>query len=341
VRSATATAPVRLDLAGGTLDIWPLYLVVPQPAITVNVALDLPMRVQVAPAPEGSTEIHLASVDRSVEETFPSLTALDAALARNACRLELLGRAVLAARPPGGLSLTTEASIPVGSGLGGSSSLLAAVLGTLSKALGRTETYDEIRRLAQDLEAAMLGGPTGYQDFGPPLVGGCLSITGLPGRVVIERLEVDLDALAARLRLVYTGEPHESGITNWGVLRAYFDREESTVEALHDIAACSREVDAGLRRGDLDAALASVVAEGNLRRRMAPGVATAEIDALDAAVRAAGAVGTKILGAGGGGCVLVVLPGTAPPEVDRVLAKGPWQSLPLRLTGRGLDVTLD
>jgi D-glycero-alpha-D-manno-heptose-7-phosphate kinase len=62
----SARAPVRLDLAGGTLDIWPLYLTLPPPALTVNVALDLPARVEVAPAPHGDERIRLVSEDRGV-----------------------------------------------------------------------------------------------------------------------------------------------------------------------------------------------------------------------------------------------------------------------------------
>ena len=63
------------------------------------------------------------------------------------------------------------------------------------------------------------------------------------------------------------------------------------------------------------------------------------IDALDLAARHAGARGTKICGAGGGGCVLVVLEDEAAgPAVDALLADGPWRPLPLRLTGTGLEL---
>jgi D-glycero-alpha-D-manno-heptose-7-phosphate kinase len=72
---------------------------------------------------------------------------------------------------------------------------------------------------------------------------------------------------------------------------------------------------------------------------MAPGVGTASIRALDEAVVSAGGLGTKICGAGGGGCVLILLPDAASsPAVDAAIAAGPWEPLPLELTAAGLDV---
>ncbi|MFM8386488.1 MAG: hypothetical protein ACKOCB_06715 [Planctomycetia bacterium] len=334
-----ARAPVRLDLAGGTLDIWPLYLTLPPPAVTVNVALDVPARVTITALPPGDRTIRLRSLDRDAEASFAGLDALREALARGAGPLKLLARAVDAVAPEGGFELVTEAASPVGAGLGGSSALLITVLGALHELAGRPREPHALRALAQDLEAWVLRGPAGYQDYYPPLLGGCLSLEGRPGGLLTERLPVDLDALASRLRLVYTGAPHDSGLTNWGTLRAYLDGEEPTVRALHAIADCAREVRRALKAGDIDTALRAVVDEGSVRLRLAPGVSTPGIEALDRAARAAGAWGTKICGAGGGGCVMVVLPpqplGTA---LDEALAQPGCRSIPVRLVPGGLSV---
>ena len=66
-------------------------------------------------------------------------------------------------------------------------------------------------------------------------------------------------------------------MTNWGAMRAYFDGEPATVTALSEIADLALEMRAAMRRGDLDRALAAVVAEGAVRRRMAPGVSTPNV----------------------------------------------------------------
>ena len=196
-----------------------------------------------------------------------------------------------------------------------------------------------LQPIAQDVETALLATPTGYQDYFPPLLGGCLALERRVGGLGIERLPVDLEALGARLRLAYTGEPHESGITNWGVVRAYIDGERTTVDALHAIAEQATTARDALSRGDLDAAFDAILADGAARRVMAPGVSTPTIEALDAAVREAGALGTKICGAGGGGCVLILLPDAAAgPAVDAALAAGPCEPMALELVAEGLRV---
>ena len=240
-------------------------------------------------------------------------------------------------RPPGGFTLTTRATPPAGSGLGTSSALLGAVLGALLTACGRGRPAREIQPLAQDVETSLLATPTGHQDYLPPLLGGCLAIHAGVGGLDIRTLPIDLRALGARLRLAFTGEPHESGITNWGVVKGWLDNDPATRGAFQALRATAYEVERALLEGDLDTALDAMLRDGLERRRMAPGVTTPAIDALDGAVRAAGARGTKICGAGGGGCVLVILGDVAAgAAVDAVLADGPWTPLPLTLTAAGL-----
>lgn len=336
-----ASAPVRLDLAGGTLDIWPLYLTLPPPALTVNVALDLPAQATVTPAAAGDPRIRIVSRDRGEEALFADRDDLDRQLARGTARLKLLARAVAAAEPDGGLTLTTDARSPAGAGLGGSSALLVTVLGALFASAGRPRAPEALRPLAQDLEAWVLRGPTGYQDYYPPLLGGCLLLEGRAGGLDVRRLDVPLEALAARLRLVYTGQPHHSGLTNWGMLRGYLDGEETTVRGLHGVADAARAVAERLVAGDLDGALEAVVDEGRVRLTLAEGVSTPTIEALDRAARGAGAWGTKICGAGGGGCVMVVLPpGPTPPALEAALRQPGCESLPLRLTPQGLRLAV-
>jgi len=349
--SIEGRVPVRIDLAGGTLDIWPVHLTLPEPGVTVNAALDLPARARVTPIGGGRVEVE--SVDRGERAAYDSPRALHDEVAAGGGPARLLARAVEAVAPDGGVRLETEATSPAGAGLGGSSALLGCVVATLALAVGRLprdarpihgalepESLERVRRLAQDLETWVIGVPTGYQDYYPALFGGCLALEGKPGGVEVERLPVDLDALSRRLRLVYTGAPRHSGITNWGAMRAWFDGEPATVSALREIASIARAIRDALRRGDLDRALALVVEEGRVRRRMAPGVTTPQIEALDAAVRAAGAVGTKPMGAGGGGCVLVVLRDEREPAgLAPALATGGGTPIPCRLVEQGYRMT--
>ena len=335
----SARCPTRIDLAGGTLDIWPIHLLLEEPAVTFNVALDLPVDVEVELRPS-TPRIVLASADQGLRAEYADRAALRAELAGGNPRLPLLGMALEASEIEGGARVEVRATSPKGAGLGGSSALMVALLGALAHAAGQDHRARSLLQLAQDVETRLLRTPTGYQDYAPPFYGGCLALEGRPGGVVVEHLhDVDLDVLGARLRLVYTGEPHHSGITNWGIVRAFLEGREHAVRSLQAIAANARVLREALRLGDRDAALEASVEDGQLRKKMAPRISTPTLKAIDAAARRAGALGSKILGAGGGGCLLVVLgPATDAAKVDAALASGPGRILPLKLTAEGLTL---
>ena len=334
-----ARCPTRIDLAGGTLDIWPIHLLLPEAAVTVNVALECPVEVEVEVRPDPGPVV-LVSDDQGERVEHPDRAALAEDLASAHPRLPLLGQAVAALGGEHGVRVRTRSQSPKGAGLGGSSALMVALLGALRHAAGEDYRGKGLLELAQDLETRLLRTPTGYQDYHPPFYGGCLALEGAPGGVLTEHLhDVDLQALGRRLRLVYTGEPHHSGITNWGIVRAFLEGRAHAVGSLEAIAANARAVREALRTGDVEAALEGAVEDGALRKRMAPRISTPTLKALDATARKAGALGTKILGAGGGGCLLVVLgPSSDPKEIDRALAAGPGEVLPLRLATTGLKV---
>lgn len=344
LRSVRTRVPLRLDLSGGTLDIWPLYLSLPEPGVTVNVALDVPTEAHVTPHAPGDASVRLVSRDLALDETFASPGHIRSALYGETSKLPLLARAALAAAPDGGYTLTTHAQSPSGAGLGGSSALGGAMIAALHAARGIPIDTVQIQRLAQDIETSLMRKPTGYQDYYPPLYGGLLALEGATGGIQVERLEVDLDALASRLRLIYTGEPHVSAVTNWETVRAFIEGKshaQTSIRALAELSLSQRDA---FRAGDVEAALRIAVNDGLFRQRMAPGVSTAEIERIDAGVRSAGAVGTKICGAGGGGCLIVVLeadPGThgaVDAWLEANLARGGSQQMPLRLDPEGLQV---
>jgi D-glycero-alpha-D-manno-heptose-7-phosphate kinase len=288
-----ATAPVRLDLSGGTLDVWPLPYCLGVPAVTVNVALGLHARARVFPTPDGGRELRLRSEDQGEGSEHPDLAHLAAAASARAHPLALLARAVLAVPPPAGLTLVTQAAFPQGSGLGGSSALLCATLAALLAHRGDARDGEALCRLAQAVETQVLRAPTGYQDYYPAVLGGCLALEATLEGVHVARLPVDLERLALRLRLVYTGAPHVSGLTNWGVLKAFVDGEARTRTALEAIAQNSLAVRAALEGGDLEAALAGVIEDGRLRREMAPGVSTPLLEEVERRARAAGALARR------------------------------------------------
>src|SRR5438093_4681338 len=120
-----ALAPTRIDLAGGTIDLWPLFLLHGDP-VTVNAAIDLYPRSTIDTTGDGSVE--LVSVDRVRRARFASAAQLRASLKEAPAELEFpmrLAAHFLGQGKPGSAScrITTDCQAPAGSGLGGSSTL--------------------------------------------------------------------------------------------------------------------------------------------------------------------------------------------------------------------------
>src|ERR1039457_3255082 len=151
-------APCRVDLAGGTLDIWPLYLHHPD-AVTVNFAIDryTTCDIQTRPGP-----ITLRSLDQKKEESFGSLDELRAA---RKPRLPLLAHEMRFFSPPGGLTIETHSESPSGGGIAGSSALIIAMCGALNKLTNSGYGLEKIREIAQNTEAQIIRVPTGAQDY--------------------------------------------------------------------------------------------------------------------------------------------------------------------------------
>ncbi len=117
-------APTRVDFAGGTLDIWPLYLF-HTGAVTVNAAISLYASCTIETHPASDSRIKLISRDIRREESFASFAALVKA---KRYRLPLLAEIVKFFQPQGGLTLTTDSEAPAGAGIGGSSAMAVAIL---------------------------------------------------------------------------------------------------------------------------------------------------------------------------------------------------------------------
>ncbi|MGD8375988.1 MAG: GHMP kinase [Acidobacteriota bacterium] len=322
-----ARAPTRIDLAGGTLDIPPLDVLVPG-ACTVNVAIDLLATARVEPVPGG---FEIVSVDRDLHLTCPDLDAL-----RADARAPLLTGLVAHLVPAGGVRLTTDCGSPAGAGLGGSSALAVAAGAALAGFAGTPLPEDRLLAVARDVETRVLGVPTGVQDYLAAIRGGALSITFGIGGPAMERLAADLEALQERTVLVYTGQPRSSGINNWEVTRRFVDGDREVGARLETIARQAGRAQRALLAGDLDELAAAVGAEWAARRELAPGVTTPRLEALFDAARRAGAVAAKVCGAGGGGCAVLLAPPGRRPAVEAAAREAGARVLAFRFVPEGV-----
>lgn len=322
-----ARAWCRVDLAGGTLDIWPLGLLHPG-SRTVNVAIDLAARA----------ELSLGGSLYRVQQggsTFEAATAAELARQPETALAGVL--AEILELPP--FSARLESDSPRGGGLGASSALAVAFLAAAEAELGLPPSTSERRvAVARDVEARLMRLPTGVQDHYPALLGGALEILQRPGGEVVRPLAVDLDALGDRLLVVYTGTSHFSAAQNWQVVRRRLDGEQESVELFSGIAAAAAALPAALEAGDWPAAGVLVSREWSCRRRLARGISTPTIERLLTLAAELGAWGGKACGAGGGGCLAILCPAEKRAALAAALQAAGGQVLAARPTALPMSV---
>lgn len=324
----TASAPSRIDLAGGTLDIWPISILVPR-AVTVNLAIGLRARVTIGARDDDRVQVVSRDRGRRVTRRLP-LRVEEAT-----GPLALLLRLVAAFEPRKGLTLTSHATAPAGAGLGGSSTLAVATASALSRWTGARLGPERLLRRVMNLETVQLGVPTGNQDYLAAIHGGLSVFHHEHDGTRRERIGVP-PGLEPRLVLAYTGQPRQSGYSNWDMFRRFIDGERVTVNRMEAIARIARELADALAEGDLDLAGRLVGEEGRLRYRLAPSVGTDALLDADRAARRAGALGVKVCGAGGGGCLLAVARKGRTEAVARAIAGTGAEILPVTVARRGV-----
>src|SRR6202142_3477875 len=200
-----AQAPCLADLAGGTIDLWPLYLFHPG-ALTVNFAVNILTTCRITPLK--GRRIHLRSVDTRKEEFFPSFDALRAA---RRFRLPLAARLLQFFAPKEGLLMETDSESPAGAGISGSSALMIASTAALARFTGRNLTLEQMRVIAQNIEAQIIQVPTGCQDYYPALYGGASAIHLDADGIHREAVPIAPEQTDPRFAFAYTCAPRKSG----------------------------------------------------------------------------------------------------------------------------------
>lgn len=325
-------APCRVDLAGATLDIWPLYLFHDN-AVTVNFAIDRYTYCKIETATDSS--ILLRSRDLALEERFESFGTLYAA---KRYRLPLLALLVRFFAPEQGLVMESASEAPAGAGISGSSSLMISTASALNKLTGRGYELEKIREIAQNVEAQVIRVPTGCQDYYPAMYGGVSAIELSPAGIQRKSLAVDPEELSQRFVLAYTGAPRNSGINNWEVMKSHIDGDRNVQRNFDGIAAIAHSMRDALERGDWAEASRLMREDWASRRRNAPGITTPLIDRLIKITARAGSTGAKVCGAGGGGCVVFLVEPDAQERVSAAIRAAGAQVLPARVAPRGVRV---
>jgi D-glycero-alpha-D-manno-heptose-7-phosphate kinase len=333
-RSVVATAPCRADLAGSTLDLWPLYLFHPG-AVTLNFAISILTTCRITPLPGKS--IRLRSVDTNRDETYAGLDELCSAQRH---QHTLGAQLVKYFAPKGGFLLETISESPAGAGIAGSSALMIATTSALARYTGRKLEKESIRQIAQNVEAQIINVPTGCQDYYPALYGGASAVHLNVDGIHREALPVAAEDIEARFLLVYTGAPRQSGINNWEVFKAHIDGVKKVVRNFEQISQIAQCMHRAIGKADWNEVAELLQQEWKLRRANYAGISTPLIDKLTQVAQRNGGRAAKVCGAGGGGCVVFMVHEDAKERVAEALQKAGAHLLPFRVAQKGVVVTV-
>ena len=329
-RVIEAVAPARIDLAGGTLDLWPLHVLHPGSS-TVNLAIDRFAGCRVRRADTG---LRVSSRDQGFEKRAESAAELLADP-----RTALVGSLLEALEIREPLEIEFWSGVPFGSGLGGSSALTVALLGALESVSPRDLAGLDRVDFVRDVETRVLGKPAGVQDYYPPLEGGVHVITFRAGRTTSQRIPADADAWERHLTLFDSGVSHSSGMNNWQILRARLEDDRDVTKNLEGVRRAAEAMSEAVRRSDFPRMGEALRKEWQARRRLAPVVSTPLIERAITSAVEGGAWGGKACGAGGGGCIVFLSPPDRTGDVRRALSRLPeGQVVPVRVVEEGLRV---
>jgi len=323
-----ASAPMRLDFAGGWTDVPPFSA--REGGVVVNGAIGLRANVQLE---LGGTLLRLVS-----EELGETLECANSGGLTAGGKLALAKAALRMYPVLGGFTLTTRCDAPSGSGLGSSGALGVALVGALTRARQEPLTQPEFAEQAWHVEAVEAQLPGGKQDQYAAALGGFHRLSFRDPDVGVEPVTLDpafAATLERQLLLCYTNKSRVSGDTIARVMDAYERGDRAVTGALRAIKDVAEAMSEALRRADLARVGALLSENWQHQQALDAGMRTPAMAQLERAVAAVGALGGKAAGAGAGGSMIFLLQGdprTAAAAVEQAGAR----VLPFSWSGEGL-----
>jgi D-glycero-alpha-D-manno-heptose-7-phosphate kinase len=296
---------LRISFAGGGTDVAPFPA--REGGLVLNATIDRYAYGSLRDREDGAITVH--SLDLNIARHFGA----DDDLQLNG-ELDLVKAAIhrlAGGRPERGFDLILSSSVPPGSGLGSSSSMMVCLVGVLSGFLDKQLDAYETASLAWQIERQDLGLMGGLQDQYASAFGGFNFMEFEAERTTVNPLRVPeevVDELEASLLLCFTGETRASDRVIDDQTARYEAGEAETLAGLRAQKALVPEMKDALLRGHLVRFGELLGDAWEAKRRMSPQISSAFIESAFAAAGHAGAIGGKVTGAGGGGFVLFAAP---------------------------------
>lgn len=324
---------MRIDLAGGTIDIPPLFLF-HYPAMTVNAAISVKARVTI----QESKRFSVISEDQGIHAEW---SRPDDISWREYPKLELILRLIHSFEPKENLAVTVRSDAPQGSGLGASSAIAIALTAALARWFDKNLNQEELVEYAKSIETETIKVPTGYQDYWAAVYGGVRAYQmGLDGNVGVTSLgsEKFHAELERRMMLVYVGIPHFSGANNWELFKKHIDGDTATLQFFETLKENAIVMKEALESEGIEKVAGVLNTDWQTRKAMLPGMTTPEIEQLMKEAFANGAHAARVCGAGAGGCVLLLVDPARRDVIEKAVEKLRMRILPFSIAERGVHV---
>lgn len=326
-------SPLRISFVGGGTDLPQYYE--KHPGAVLSSTINRYAHVSAYARNDGTVEINSLDLGHNVQYNLQDGPVFDGImdLAKAAIRRMELNHGVT-------LDIRTEA--PRGSGLGGSSALTSAVLGALSAVNGSFHSLYDFAELNYTIERKDLGITGGKQDQYATTFGGFNILEFHSDRVSVTPLRIDrsvLNDLEAHLLLCYTGKIRpDLGLVDQQ-MRYFSEGRKETLAGMSRMYEMVYEMKEALLTGALDR-FGEMLHEAYVnKQKMNPHVADGTpADALYAAARKNGAIGGKLLGAGGGGYLLLFCETSKQLKVRRALEELDGHFTDFSFDGLGMQV---
>lgn len=324
-------APFRISFGGGGTDVPPYCW--ERGGAVVSTTINKYAHVSLEPINQKSVSIR--AIDLKIERSY-ELKRLE-----YGDELDLVKAVINEFEPSKGLDITIKADMPPGSGMGTSSSMVVSVIGCLAEFVGKSMDKSAVAELAYHIEREELGQRGGYQDQYAAAFGGFNYMEFSRGGVRVTPLSLRpgvLRALRDRLLLFFVGKTRMSSEIHMDMAKRYALRKKTQRESLDRLKEIAEEMRERLLRGDLTR-FGELLHEGWVEKRvLSEMITTPEIETLYEKARKKGAAGGKILGAGGGGHLLLFCEPERRFDVLNELVKYGVREVPFRFEHRGLQV---
>lgn len=289
-------APLRVDFGGGTLDIP--FFAEREGGVTLNCAV---ARYGYASFYKGGKDLVLKSLDYNKSIRIKRPIKYDG-------KLDLLKAGIKMTDFSANGRIVTKCDFPPHSRLGSSSAVAVAFLGLIHAVQGKRVNKIRIADLAASLEADELKLCNGKQDQYASALGG-INLLRFDSSKKVKlkkvRLKKDIiEELERRLFLCYQGVSIVSGNLNGRIIGKYLDGDKKVVDALRNIKTITLEMHKNLVKGRLDEFAELLNEETFNRAKLDPAIVDKKTKRTIKLGLENGASAAKVLGAGGGGCVL-------------------------------------